>query len=99
MVDKRTDALRRFLRGWFKTIAFVRENKAETVKITSKAIDVRESIVNRIYDAQVNGFSRDGSWDPVAIDVIRKSLKDLGILDLLPDARTIYNDKFVPVKF
>ncbi len=31
--------------------------------------------------------------------MIRKSLKDLGILDSLPDARTIYNDKFVPVKF
>jgi len=98
MVEKRTDVLRRFLRGWFKTIAFIHANKAETVKITSKAIDVRESIVNRIYDAQVNGFSRDGAWDPVAIEVIRKSLKDLGILDSLPDARTIYNDKFVPVK-
>ena len=34
MVEKRPDALRRFLRGWFKTIAFIRANKAETVKIT-----------------------------------------------------------------
>jgi NitT/TauT family transport system substrate-binding protein len=99
MVEKRPDALRRFLRGWFKTIAFVRANKAETVKITSKTIEVRESIVNRIYDAQVNGFSSDGAWDPASIEVIRRSLKDLGILDSLPDARTIYNDKFVPVKF
>jgi NitT/TauT family transport system substrate-binding protein len=99
MVEKRPDALRRFLRGWFKTIAFVRANKAETVKITSKTIEVRESIVNRIYDAQVNGFSSDGAWEPASIEVIRRSLKDLGILDSLPDARTIYNDKFVPVKF
>jgi NitT/TauT family transport system substrate-binding protein len=99
MVEKRPDALRRFLRGWFKTIAFVRANKAETVKITSKTIEVRESVVNRIYDAQVNGFSSDGAWDPASIEVIRRSLKDLGILDSLPDARTIYNDKFVPVKF
>ena len=98
MVEKRTDALRRFLRGWFKTIAFVHANKAETVKITAKAIDVRESIVSQIYDAQV-GDSRDGSWDPESIEVIRRSLKDLGILNSLPDARTIYNDKFVPVKF
>ena len=99
MIAKRTDALRRFLRGWFKTIAFIHANKDDTVKITAKAIDVRESVVSRIYDAQVNGFSRDGAWDPVAIEVIRKSLKDLGILDSLPDARTIYNDQFVPVKF
>lgn len=99
MVQKRTDALRRFLRGWFKTIAFIHANKDATVKITAKAIDVRESVVSRIYDAQVNGFSRDGSWDPKAIEVIRKSLKELGILETLPDARTLYNDQFVPVKF
>ncbi len=98
MVAKQTDALRRFLRGWFQTIAFIRANKAETVKITSKAIGVRESIVSRVYDAQVGGFSADGAWDPVAIDVIRKSLKDLGILATVPDARTLYNDQFVPVK-
>jgi len=35
----------------------------------------------------------------VSIDVIRKSLKELGILDTIPDAKSIYNDKFVPVKF
>jgi hypothetical protein len=34
----------------------------------------------------------------VAIDVIRNSLKELGILDFIPEAKVIYNDKFVPVK-
>jgi ABC-type nitrate/sulfonate/bicarbonate transport system substrate-binding protein len=98
MIGKRPDTLRRFLRGWFKTIAFIRANKAETVKITSKAIDVRESIISRVYDAQVEGFSANGAWDPKAIDVIRKSLVDLKILDKVPEAKTIYNDQFVPVK-
>ena len=32
-------------------------------------------------------------------DVIRRSLKELGTLDHVPDAKDIYNDKFVPVKF
>jgi ABC-type nitrate/sulfonate/bicarbonate transport system substrate-binding protein len=98
VIAKRTDTLRRFLTGWFKTIAFMRANKAETVKITAKAIDVRESVVNRIYDGQIEGFSADGAWDAKSIDVIRQSLVDLGILDKVPDAKTIYNDQFVPVK-
>jgi ABC-type nitrate/sulfonate/bicarbonate transport system substrate-binding protein len=98
MIQKRPDVLRRFLRGWFKTIAHIRANKDITVKITAKAIGVRESIVSRVYDSQVGGFSADGAWDPEAIDVIRKSLKELRILDTVPDARTIYNDQFVPVK-
>jgi ABC-type nitrate/sulfonate/bicarbonate transport system substrate-binding protein len=98
LIAKRPDALRAFLRGWFKTIAFMRANKAETVKITAKVIGVRERIVSKIYDGQIDGFSADGAWDPEAIDVLRKSLVDLGILSTVPDARSIYNDQFVPVK-
>jgi ABC-type nitrate/sulfonate/bicarbonate transport system substrate-binding protein len=99
MIEKRPDLLRRFLRGWFKTIAFMRANKDFTVKSESKTIDVRESVVSKIYDTQIGSFSSDGAWDPAAIDVIRNSLKDLGILEAVPAAKTIYNDKFVPVKF
>ena len=43
--------------------------------------------------------SADGAWDPEAIDVIRASLKELGILPTVPDAKVLYNDKFVPVRF
>ena len=99
IIDKRPNLLRRFLRGWFKTIAFMRANKDFTVKSESKTIDVRESVVSKIYDTQIGSFSADGAWDPAAIDVIRNSLKDLGILESVPAAKMIYNDKFVPVKF
>jgi ABC-type nitrate/sulfonate/bicarbonate transport system substrate-binding protein len=99
MIDKRPDLLRRFLRGWFKTVAFMKANKDFTVKSEMRTVDVRESIAAKIYDTQIGSFSTDGAWDPAAIDVIRKSLKELGILDTVPDAKTLYNDKFVPVKF
>jgi NitT/TauT family transport system substrate-binding protein len=99
MIEKRPDLLRRFLRGWFKTVAFMRANREFTVKSEQRVLDVRQSIVEKIYDAQMAGFSADGAWDPEAIDVIRASLKELGILPAVPDAKTIYNDKFVPVRF
>jgi len=98
MIEKRPDVLQRFLRGWFKTIAFMRANKDFTVKSEAKTIDVRESVVSKIYDTQIGGFSSDGAWDPVSVDAILNSLKDLHILETVPDARSIYNDKFVPVK-
>ena len=99
MIANRPELLRRFLRGWFKTIAFMRANKDFTVKSEMKTVDVRASVASRVYDTQIGSFSSDGAWDPVAIDVIRNSLKDLGILDRVPDAKSIYNDQFVPVKF
>ncbi len=98
MIEKRPEVLRRFLRGWFKTIAFMKANKDFTIKSESKTIQVRESILSKVYDTQIGSFSTDGAWDPESIDVIRKSLKDLGILDFIPEAKSIYNDKFVPVK-
>jgi hypothetical protein len=33
------------------------------------------------------------------MDVIASSLKELGILPVVPDAKALYTDKFVPVKF
>jgi len=98
MIGKRPELLGRFLRGWFKTVAFMKANKAAAVKTGARVVEVRESIVSKVYDTQIGSFSTDGAWDPEAIDVIRDSLKSLGILDFTPDAKVIYNDKFVPVK-
>ena len=99
LIDRRPELLRRFLRGWFKTIAFMKANKDFVVQSEARTIAVKPEIAAKIYDAQIAGFSPDGAWSPKAIDVIRHSLKELGILATVPDAKTIYNDAFVPVKF
>jgi NitT/TauT family transport system substrate-binding protein len=99
MVERRPALLTRFLRGWFKTIAFMRANKDFVVQSEARTIDVKPAIAARIYDAQIGGFSADGAFRPEAIDVIRHSLKELGTLSTVPDAKAIYNDKFVPVRF
>ncbi len=99
IIEKRPDLLRRFLRGWFKTVAFMKANRDFTVASEQRTIEVRRSVAERVYDAQMPGFSTDGAWDPQAIDVIRSSLKELGTLSTVPDAKALYNDKFVPVKF
>jgi len=99
MVDKRPEMLRRFLRGWFKTVAFMKASREFTINSEQRTLDVRRSVVEKIYDAQMAGFSLDGVWDPEAIDVIRLSLKELGILPAVPDAKALYTDRFVPVRF
>ena len=99
MVNKRPDVLRRYLRATFETIAFMKANKDFTVKSEMKTIAVSEAITSKIYDAQMAAFSTDGTFDPKAIEVIRRSLKELGILDFEPDPKALYTSQFVPVKF
>ncbi len=99
MIERRPELLKRFLRGWFKTIAFMRADKDLAVQSEARTIDIKPAIAARIYDAQIGGFSTDGAFNPAAIEVIRHSLKELGILNAVPDAKAIYNNKFVPVRF
>ena len=77
----------------------MKTNKDFVVKVAAKVVDVKPAVAAKIYDAQMAGFSPDGAWNPKAIDVIRHSLKELGILPTVPEAKAIYNDQFVPVKF
>jgi ABC-type nitrate/sulfonate/bicarbonate transport system substrate-binding protein len=99
MVEKRPELLRRFLRGWFKTVAFMKANRAFTVESEVRTIAVRRSVVEKTYDAEMAGFSTDGAWDSRAMGVIASSLKELGILPVVPDPKALHTDKFVPVKF
>jgi NitT/TauT family transport system substrate-binding protein len=99
LIEKRPDVLRRYLRGTFKTIAFMKANKEFAVKSEAKTIAVSEAVAAKVYDVQMSAFSTDGTFDPKAVDTIRRSLKELGILDFQPDPKTLYLDKFVPVKF
>ena len=99
MIKNRPDVLKRYLQGMFKTIAFVKTHKEFTVKSEAKTIGVSEKVAAKVYDVQLSAFSTDGTFDPKAIEVIRRSLKELGILDFEPDPKMLYTSQFVPVKF
>jgi hypothetical protein len=43
-------------------------------------------------------MSSNGAWDPAAVEAVAKSLQALGIMDTVPDPKTIYTGRFVPVK-
>jgi hypothetical protein len=43
-------------------------------------------------------LSFDGAFSPKALEVIRLSLKELGILDQVPAAKDLYDATFAPVK-
>jgi NitT/TauT family transport system substrate-binding protein len=96
---KKPEVLKRFLEGWFKTIAFMKANKEATVKTVAKAMGISEEIASQAYDSDMRMMSDDGAFSPAAIDVIRKSLPQLGLLPTVPDAKALYDDSFVPVKF
>ena len=98
MIAKRPELVERFLSAWFETIAFMRADKARTVEITAKVLDLDPAVISRVYDEQIKIFSSDGHFDPKALVVIRQSLVEMGILQQAPEDSVMFTTRFLPVK-
>jgi len=98
LIASRPDAIRGFLKGWFETIAFMRENKAETVAIAKDVIGKDAAIVGRTYDEVMPMFSDDGRFKASALNVLAKSFVELGTLPAEPDMSKLYTEAFLPAK-
>lgn len=97
LIEKNPDLVERFLKGFFAGIAYMKTHKAETTAIAVKALNSNPAIMNRIYDELAPWLEPDGRFDPQAIEVLKRSYVDLGILDAKPADDQILTRKFVPV--
>lgn len=98
LIKSDPDVVRRFLKGWFTVAAFMKSNRVETVKSVAATMRISEKVVGETYALETGMMSADGRFDPAALDIIRSSLKDLGILDALPATSALYAGNFTPVK-
>jgi ABC-type nitrate/sulfonate/bicarbonate transport system substrate-binding protein len=98
LIATRPEAIRGFLKAWFETIAFMRNNKAETVAIAKDVIDKDADIVGRTYDEVMPMFSDDGRFKPSALKVLAKSFVELSTLPAEPDMSKLYTEAFLPAK-
>lgn len=99
LVKSKPDVVRRFLRGWFKTVAFMRDNRAATVKSIARTTNYSEKIIDESYETEMGMISFDGTFSQKALEMLRNSFKDLGVLDTVPEIKDIYNPNFTPVTF
>jgi hypothetical protein len=76
----------------------MKENREETVKLIAATMSLPVSVVDKSYDYEMQMLSMDGAFNPKAIETIRKSLKDLEILDRTPEASELFLPGFAPVK-
>lgn len=96
VIARDPEGVRRFLAGWFETIAFMRKNKAETVRISAPVMGVSPEIASRTYDELMPMFSDDGKFDPKALETLRRSFVEMNLLPTAPDMSTLYTEKFLP---
>jgi ABC-type nitrate/sulfonate/bicarbonate transport system substrate-binding protein len=95
-IAAKPEMLRSFLQGWFETIAFMRANKPETVRIAKDIMGTDETTAGMIYDELMPMFSSTGKFEPKALAVLSRSFVEMKTLPSEPDMKTLYTEAFLP---
>lgn len=96
VTEERPEAVRGFLAGWFETIAWMKANKDETVKLVAPIMHQTPEIAAKAYDAVMPVFSDTGRFEPKAVAVLSRSFVQMNLLPTEPDMSKLYTEKFLP---
>lgn len=96
LIESNPDAVRKFLAGWFETVRYMQEHKAETVEIVSRLTEVTPVVAARNYDELMPIFSTTGHFNPKAIDVLGRSFVELKSLPEVPDMSKLLTEAYLP---
>ena len=97
IVQQNPDAVRRYLKAWYETVAFMKTHKAETIEVTSAVIPgYTRGVSERLYDGLMGQFSTTGRFAPQALEKLRASFIDLKVLEPSADMSKLYTEAFLP---
>jgi len=95
-LQERPTDVRRFIKGWFDTIAFMRSNKVETVTISRSLNHYDAAVANREYDTVMPMFLATGKFDPRALRALEKAFVEMGMFKQPPDMSKLYTEAYLP---
>jgi len=98
LIEKNPDLVKRFVDGWFTTIAWMKANRAKTIELSGKVLNLSAAVRAKTYDDEIGMMSDDGVFDPKALAVLKPSLVEMGILEKIPNDDEMFTSKFVPAK-
>jgi len=96
LAQSNPELLRRFLKAWFETIAWMRANRDAAIPMIAKVTRYDLDVQAREFDEVMPMFSADGKFNPKAIEVIKQSFVTLGIMDKVPDTSKIVTEAYLP---
>jgi ABC-type nitrate/sulfonate/bicarbonate transport system substrate-binding protein len=95
-IAERPDALRRFLKGWFETVAYLRSHRAEAIPLMAKIMAAPQDAVGRIYDDEIDSYPTDGHFDRRSLHIVEQALIDFHRIDKMPDDGALLTEEFLP---
>ncbi|HEX4194332.1 MAG TPA: ABC transporter substrate-binding protein [Stellaceae bacterium] len=97
LIAEHPEQIKEFLAAWFETVAWMKANKDDAVKLASPIMHTSVEIGARDYDETMPTFSDTGKFEPAALKVLERSFVQMGALPSEPDMSKLYTEKFLPV--
>jgi ABC-type nitrate/sulfonate/bicarbonate transport system substrate-binding protein len=96
LIAERPDLVQKFVDGWFRTVTYARSHPDVVVRVGAKTLGISEEAVRQAYEDEITRMLRDtGRFDPKAVEVIRRSLVEIGTLEQVPPADKLYDERFL----
>jgi ABC-type nitrate/sulfonate/bicarbonate transport system substrate-binding protein len=78
---------------------WMRDHRAETIAFMAEHLKSTPTAIGKTYDQQMPSFSKDGTFDPQAVEFMAQSFVDMGLIDKKPSADSMIDSRFVPAKY
>jgi NitT/TauT family transport system substrate-binding protein len=98
LIANNPDLVRRFLKGYFASIAYMKMHKKETDAVAVSALQETPASASKTYDYLISSLSKNGTFDPKAVQVLKQSFIEMHILKTMPPDSELFTTQFVPVK-
>lgn len=96
VIAKSPDVVQRFVDGWFKGVTYAKANPDFTIKVSAATLNISQDSARAAYEDEITRMVRDtGGFDRTAIEVIRRSLREIGTLADPPPAEKLYDERFL----
>jgi len=93
---ERPEDVRRFIRAWFASVAFMRSHKAETVAVSRDLNHYDEAVAEKEYDTVMPMFLASGRFDPKALAALKASFVEMDLVKEPPDMTKLYTEAYLP---
>lgn len=98
LIDSNPAEIGTFVKAFFAVLDYMRTHRDKTIEIADDVIHDGKKVVSGAYDREMPLMSKDGTFDPQALKIIKQSWVDLKILPSIPSDDQILTRRFVPVK-
>ena len=95
LLSQNSDAVKDFLAGWFRTVKWMGNNKADAIKRASKAIGASQATTTKLYETLMPAFSPNGKFDSGALKTLATALVDMKVLGRQRDLGRYVNQELL----